>query len=251
MPRELKNKMNLNYFSRPTRPWAQPQMSQAAATALGLTRPPVVKEKIHWPCEEYGQLTITPIFIAEILRRADCSEIATATEIKALLKLQTNYEAMDEILLDNTYDRTREKYKQQMTEFSQKLSTLTPLEIAAVTTRTSDELQADALSRRKQIKQKLRDISASAVPFYKIIVARIEAAAKRVATAIEHDERAEMARFGLDWCPSLICASAWQLSWRLSKDAPNIGISTPPKLLLQGVPINWKWPEAKNQIANP
>jgi hypothetical protein len=242
--------MNVNFHNMPLRPWAQkPQMSQAAATALGLTRPPVVKEKIHRPCEEYGQLTITPIFIAEILRRADGAEVVTASEIKALTLLQTSYEAMHEILLDNTYDRTREKYNQQMTEFSQKLNTLKPLEIAAVTTRTRDELQADALSRRKQIKQKLREISASAVPFYKIIVARIEAAAKRVAEAIERAERAEMERFGLDWCPSLICSTAWQLSWRLSKDAPDIGISSPPKSLLQCVPINWKWPKAEDQNA--
>jgi hypothetical protein len=250
--------MNLNFHNMPIRPWApKPRMSQAAATALGITKLPVVKDEIHRPCEEYGNLKITPTFTEEILRRADGAEVVTESEIKALLKLQTSYEAMHELLLDNTYDRTREKYNQQMTEFSQKLSTFTPIELAAVKNRSRQELQTDALSKRKQIKQKLREISASALPTYKVIVARIETAAKRVAEAIERAEREEMDRFGLDWCPSLICATAWQLSWRLSKDAPDIGCSSPPKLLLQGVPINWKWPKSgdkkarTNEPANP
>lgn len=242
--------MNLNFHNMPIRPWApKPRMSQAVAAALGLTRPPDVKQEIHWPYEEYGNLKLTPAFTEEILRRADGAEVVTASEIKALTLLQTRYEAMHDLLLDNTHDRTREKYNQQMTEFSQKLSTLTPIEIAAVRTRTREELHADAAHRMHVIKQKLREISSSALPIYKAVVARIEAAAKRVAEAIERAEKEEMDRFGMEWCPSLICATAWQLSWRLSKEASDIVFSSPPKLLLQGVPINWKWPKSGDQKA--
>jgi hypothetical protein len=205
----------------------------------GVTKPPVAPEKPSRPYfDETKFLTITPEFVAEVLRRAGV-EAVSGDEREKLRELERRYLELDEQLTDNSFSAAARRFNQQVEDFPKQIAGLTGEEISKFKLRTKESFQDEAVLKKRALKFPMRAITDEATLIAKIICLRIEAAAKKVARELELSEKAAAEKFGLTWSASPVCITAWQLSWRLTYDLESSCPSS-PRQILKTIPIKWE-----------
>ena len=219
-----------------SRPWL-PKPTRQASGLQPLATPPLhpAKEKIELPYEWAGNLPITKQVISEILKETNV-EAVTSNELQHLKKIQDEFDAVNQIYLENSVSGVAARYYGQNAEIHQKLSTGNAVDREAgnrFTVRSRDDLHQDARLKRNACRAQLEVITRKALPIFKKIISRLEQAAEKFAVDLETPEKKLAERLGVEWQPSLILATAWQATWRLSKEFETYSFDMSPRRTLE------------------
>jgi len=103
---------------------------------------------------------------------------------------------------------------------------------------TKETIQNEARLRRSGLNIQLGVISREAHAIVVAISKDAQKTAAKFAARREKIEREEAEKWGLEFQPSAILATAWQASWRLVDMVPDVVLQSPPKQMLQYLPID-------------
>jgi hypothetical protein len=105
---------------------------------------------------------------------------------------------------------------------------------------TKQSMHMEANARRHALKEKMLKVAWEVTKIATEICERLQKTALDFADAREKLERAECKKFGVEFQPSALLATAWQASWRLTLDLPDPILCQNPRRILAQIPIDFK-----------
>jgi hypothetical protein len=216
-------------------PWKQPTsqplgLAQSALRALGLPCSQPQKFATLRPGEYIENLPITKQFVAGILQHTQNDFVASPGQLQTLTENSERFEAIFQKMVywsqDKTHDRVREAEKN--------IANL-PEDVRL---QTQADARAEALLRRRALKDDLRKITLETTEIATEICGRIQSAAADFAKSREKQERAEAEKFGIEFQPSAVLATAMQASWRIVEALPDPCLRQSPAQILKTLPID-------------
>lgn len=216
-------------------PWKEPPaspigMAVSLLRALGVRDPAPQKFTTHRPGEWIADLPIPKQFVAGILEDTQTDFVASAGQLERLADYSQSFEAIHSKMVCWSPATVSDRVRAAETNIAD-LSEETRLQ-------TREAAHAEALWRRRGLKEQLRKITLETTEIASEICQRLQSAATDFAKSREKQERAEAEKFGIDFQPSALLVTAWQMSWRLAEDLPDPVLCQSPAQVLKTLPID-------------
>ncbi|MDR3455888.1 MAG: hypothetical protein P4N60_00465 [Verrucomicrobiae bacterium] len=221
---------------RPGAPWALPKtaplelvqrLPAAIRAPLGIPDPRPVQ--FSRPGEFIEDLPLSQMFVSAVLEAMGDS-VASHGQVQLLTDLSERYNEIEAKLTEWSVSATVAKYEEQLGTIAD-----APKETRFL---SKEALQTEARRRRHGLHEQLGALSNEARVIVKTILTDTQTVMARFAAQREKMERSEAEKFGVEFQPSVILATAWQASWRLTEQSGDPCLQHSPAQMLKHIPIN-------------
>jgi uncharacterized protein with HEPN domain len=184
------------------------------------------------PCEWIDNLPITRSFAAALLEQQGSDFAASPSQLKMISELTAQFDQLEFTATKYSSSATNQRFWKQLETIGD-----SPEDVQM---QTKQVMHAEANARRHALKEKMLKVNWEVTKIATEICKRLQHTALDFAEAREKHERAECKKFGVEFQPSAVLATAWQASWRLTLDLPDPVLCNNPRIMLAQLPIDLK-----------